>query len=166
MLAVEVQTEAEKAIVALLNQELKQGTSSIQKQNVAFNRLVQKLQGETAQSQYTLMLLYRNSLSDLYAKHAHYDASGSRFSTLADMQQHLLKQEGMIKKKERDVSLFKQMTRNRFQGEKKKKIFLAKGTSDSPRTPHQPPTLAAVQGQEEAKEQMRGEVAEEGETLN
>ena len=152
MLAVELQTESEKALESLLNQEQQQGTESIQKHNVAFNRLVQKLQGDMVQNQYTLMLLYRSSLSNQYARHSHYDASGNRFSTLADMQQHLLKQEGIIKKKERDGSLLKKQIRPEFRGEqKKKKRFLAKGTRDTPNTPHtpnpRPPVVAAVQAQ-------------------
>jgi hypothetical protein len=148
MLAVEIQTEAEKALETLLNQELQQGSDSIQKHNVAFNRLAQKLQGSTAQSQYTLMLLYRRSLSDLYAKHSHYDATGSVFSNLADMQQHLLKQEGIIKNQARDGALLKEKIRPRFKGDqKKKKKFLYRGTGESPTKPPHTPSVAAVQGQ-------------------
>ena len=166
MLAVELQTESEKALESLLNQEQQQGTESIQKHNVAFNRLVQKLQGDMVQNQYTLMLLYRSSLSNLYARHSHYDASGNRFSTLADMQQHLLKQEGIIKKKERDGSLLKKQIRPEFRGEqKKKKRFLAKGTRDTPITPQtpnpRPPVVAAVQAQPSEQQPRRRPPAKE-----
>ena len=146
LLAVEIQTEAEKALDTLLNQELQQGSESIQKHNVAFNRLVQKLQGNTAQNQYTLMQMYKKSLSDLYVPHAQYDATGGVFSNLADMQQHLLKQEGMIKNQARDGALFKEKLKPRFKGEKKKK-YLYRGAAQTPTKPPSTPSVAAVQGQ-------------------
>ena len=153
LLAKSVHSEAEKALEMLLTQGLRQGKESIQKHNVAFNRLVQKLQGETAQSQATLIMLYRNSLSEDFAEHSFYDASGQKFASLSDLQQHLLKHEGIMKNRDRDVSLARKLDRSLPGGKRRK--FLGKRVPG--KTPDPEPTIAAMQGQSASQPKSKRE---------
>jgi len=130
-LALNAQTEAEQIAAELFGMKMHQGSTNIQSHNLAFNRKVQRLQGVAAQSEFNLLILYRNTLSEDYQKLSntlsedyqklsYYDASGTPFSTLAQVQAHLLKHESILGKKAKDASQHQKLMKNSFRHKKQR----------------------------------------------